>query len=95
MGTWSATLPRDGREHRLVVTAEGYERAELTFTDAPPPAELALERTRRTGGSRPGSRTGTQGGSADSTAASQASSMASETSMGGPQVGANGSFILQ
>ena len=90
-GSWSATLPRDGRAHRLVVTADGYARTELTFTDAPPPRELALER--RPSGARTSARGATDGAQSPAGTSSMAST--SETSMGGPQQGANGSLILE
>ncbi|MBX7195316.1 MAG: protein kinase [Sandaracinaceae bacterium] len=84
-GQWSASLPRDGAAHRVRVSAEGYQTTELVFTDAPPPASVALERARRGGGgARP------SGEDPPSTTGSM-----DTTPMSGPQVGANGSFILQ
>lgn len=41
-GSLTRTLPRDGRSHRLVVSATGYEPQTYEFTDAPPPAEVTL-----------------------------------------------------
>jgi hypothetical protein len=37
------TLPRDGRSHTIVVSAEGYRSRELHFTDAAPIADVMLE----------------------------------------------------
>jgi serine/threonine-protein kinase len=36
-------LPLDGRPHTAVIAADGYERLELAFRDAPPPPDLALK----------------------------------------------------
>jgi len=37
-------VPRDGRTHEIIVTAEGYASSRITFTDAPPPNAIRLER---------------------------------------------------
>jgi hypothetical protein len=37
-------LPRDGRAHSLRVSAEGYAPTTLLFVDAPPPAQIVLEK---------------------------------------------------
>jgi hypothetical protein len=103
VGTWTASLPRDGRAHTLRVSAEGHTSAELTFTDEPPPATLTLERTRRVGaGGRPGGAGASSAGASSGTASTGTGSsgtsgtgMTEDTTMAGPQQGANGSFILQ
>ncbi|MFN9811906.1 MAG: protein kinase domain-containing protein [Deltaproteobacteria bacterium] len=82
-GTWSATLPLDGRAHHLVVRAEGYEPAEVSFTDAPPRSELELARSPRASPARTGIRRG------------EARAETPPRATSGPQVGANGSCILQ
>ncbi len=88
-GTWTATLPRDGREHHLRISAEGHQPVELAFTDAPPPSPITLERARRV--LRPGGGPGSASGSTPPVT----SGTAPDTTMASPQVGANGSFILQ
>jgi hypothetical protein len=37
-------LPRDGRAHSLRVSADGYAPTTLLFVDAPPPAQIVLEK---------------------------------------------------
>jgi eukaryotic-like serine/threonine-protein kinase len=41
-GEWRGEYARDDRPHRVVVEADGYEREELTFVNAPPPRALRL-----------------------------------------------------
>ena len=89
-GTWAATLPLDGRAHRLRASADGFESTELAFTDSPPPATLALTRAavaargpRSTGSRDPVTDRG--GGAAG----------ASVSGMAPPAVGANGAPILE
>jgi serine/threonine-protein kinase len=43
-GRLQRSLPRDGREHRLLVHAPGYRDREILFIDNPPPARLTLTR---------------------------------------------------
>lgn len=42
-GQFQADLPADGREHRLVVKADGFQPAEHRFRDAPPPSVIELQ----------------------------------------------------
>ena len=43
-GRLDLELARDGRHHRLVVSAPGYRTRDVTFVDAPPPPRIALSR---------------------------------------------------
>ncbi|HXU65439.1 MAG TPA: hypothetical protein VN962_27250, partial [Polyangia bacterium] len=43
-GRLQRSLPRDGREHRLLVRAPGYRDREILFIDNPPPPRLTLTR---------------------------------------------------
>jgi serine/threonine-protein kinase len=42
-GLFRRELPRDGRPHRLVARAAGYEDADVQFIDRPPPPRLVLK----------------------------------------------------
>lgn len=42
VGTFSEELPKDGRSHKLKITAPGYDTVVLVFRDAPPPASVEL-----------------------------------------------------
>jgi serine/threonine protein kinase len=43
-GSFARALPMDGNNHVLVISADGYKPRVITFRDAPPAKEVALER---------------------------------------------------
>jgi len=88
-GTWTTTLPRDGRPHRLRVSADGFETTELVFTDSPPPSTVTLSRTSVAGRGPRGT------GSRDLGIDMAGSSGPSTSGMAQPAVGANGAPILE
>jgi hypothetical protein len=46
-GSFSEELPKDGRSHKLTISAPGYDTVVLVFRDAPPPASVELVPTKR------------------------------------------------
>ncbi len=44
-GSFSEELPKDGREHKLTISAPGYDTVVLVFRDTPPPAKVELVRS--------------------------------------------------
>ena len=42
-GSIESEMPRDGREHTLVFTSDGFISKTIMFRDAPPPASVKLD----------------------------------------------------